>query len=176
MTELHDIENTIKNIDATLDKVDEQMANTTTTNDTEDNTFPVLYILMRTDLDSMNSGKAMAQASHASNAFAAEFGPSPANIRTTKNKELYEKWSHETTQAFGTVLVLDLQVGSELTSYVEEANALGLVAGVVHDPSYPVQDGDVTHHIPLDTCAYIFGDKANDHELSNLLSELDLHW
>ena len=30
---------------------------------------PVLYILMRTDMNSMNPGKAMAQASHASNAF-----------------------------------------------------------------------------------------------------------
>ena len=29
----------------------------------------VLYILMRQDLPSMNAGKAMAQASHASNAF-----------------------------------------------------------------------------------------------------------
>ena len=31
---------------------------------------PVLYILMRTDLNSMNPGKAMAQASHAGSAFA----------------------------------------------------------------------------------------------------------
>ena len=31
--------------------------------------FPVLYILMRKDLKSMNPGKAMAQASHAANAF-----------------------------------------------------------------------------------------------------------
>ena len=32
---------------------------------------PLLYILMRNDMDSMNPGKAMAQASHASNQFVA---------------------------------------------------------------------------------------------------------
>ena len=36
---------------------------------TTQETYPVLYIIMRNDLDSMNPGKAMAQASHASNAF-----------------------------------------------------------------------------------------------------------
>ena len=36
---------------------------------------PVLYILMRTDMDSMNPGKAMAQASHASNAFVSNAEP-----------------------------------------------------------------------------------------------------
>ena len=35
----------------------------------ETEVFPVLYILMRNDMKSMNPGKAMAQASHASNAF-----------------------------------------------------------------------------------------------------------
>ena len=34
----------------------------------------VLYILMRTDMDSLNPGKAMAQASHASNAFVYRWG------------------------------------------------------------------------------------------------------
>ena len=64
---------------------------------------PVLYILMRTDLDSMNRGKAMAQASHASNAFVnheildGTFGIA-SNMR--------EDWKHQTEQGFGTVLVL----------------------------------------------------------------------
>ena len=33
---------------------------------------PILYILMRTDMTSLNAGKAMAQASHATNAFIQE--------------------------------------------------------------------------------------------------------
>ena len=40
----------------------------------------VLYILMRNDLNSLNSGKAMAQASHASNAFVSHFHAYMQNI------------------------------------------------------------------------------------------------
>ena len=38
---------------------------------------PVLYILMRTDMTSLNAGKAMAQASHATNAFIPMPGAKP---------------------------------------------------------------------------------------------------
>ena len=70
---------------------------------------PVLYILMRNDLSSMNSGKAMAQASHASNAFA-------HYMRYTRCEEddgiecegLLNMWEDQTTQGFGTVLVLSV--------------------------------------------------------------------
>ena len=49
---------------------------------------PVLYILMRTDMDSMNPGKAMAQASHASNQFVAEY-----QEHAGCSKELYNCYS-----------------------------------------------------------------------------------
>ena len=62
---------------------------------------PVLYILMRTDMDSMNPGKAMAQASHASNAFVSNAEPG-YNV----DEELFNAWQQSTTQGFGTVLVL----------------------------------------------------------------------
>ena len=71
----------------------------------------VLYILMRTDMDSMNPGKAMAQASHASNAFVYRWG---------KEKAVKE-WQGETQQGFGTVLVLGV-TGDELYSVVEKVN------------------------------------------------------
>ena len=48
----------------------------------------VLYILMRTDMDSMNPGKAMAQASHASNTFVFRFG----------KENLVKQWQGETKQ------------------------------------------------------------------------------
>jgi hypothetical protein len=63
----------------------------------------VLYILMRTDLPSMNAGKAMAQASHASNAFMnkvkKDFDMSEISIKAVE-------WEKQTNQGFGTVLVL----------------------------------------------------------------------
>jgi len=37
---------------------------------------------------------------------------------------------------------------------------LPVVAGWVHDPTYPIRDGEVTHLIPLNTCAFVFGTKA----------------
>ena len=63
--------------------------------------IPVLYILMRTDMDSMNPGKAMAQASHASNTFVHSVEPG-YNV----DEALFDAWQKETQQGFGTVLVL----------------------------------------------------------------------
>jgi len=54
--------------------------------------------------------------------------------------------------------------------------SLGYVAGVVHDPTYPLVDGEVVHHIPLDTCAYIFvPDKETDTMAKVLLTQYPLH-
>ena len=72
----------------------------------------VLYILMRTDMDSMNPGKAMAQASHASNAFVFRFG----------KENLVKQWQGETQQGFGTVLVLDVP-GVQINDVVHRVNA-----------------------------------------------------
>jgi hypothetical protein len=50
------------------------------------------------------------------------------------------------------------------------------VAGVVHDPTYPIVDGDVVHHIPLDTCAYVFvPNKEKDEFASMMLKRFPLH-
>jgi peptidyl-tRNA hydrolase len=111
---------------------------------------PILYILMRNDMDSMNPGKAMAQASHASNQFVATL-PKDAH-------DIYNEWLQ--CNGFGTVLVLEVTEAQMRTS-VAVANALDLVSGVVHDPTYPLRDGDTTHFIPVDTCAFIFGDKVD---------------
>ena len=52
-----------------------------------------LYILMRTDLPSMNAGRAMAQAAHAANQFIKEYG---------NNKEV-QKWQKD-ANGFGTTI------------------------------------------------------------------------
>jgi|TARA_B100001093_G_C26690995_1_gene954805 hypothetical protein len=116
---------------------------------------------MRTDLDSMNPGKAMAQASHASNQFVATL-PKDAH-------DIYNEWLQ--CNGFGTVLVLGVTEVQMRTS-VAVANALDLVSDVVHDPTYPLRDGDSTHFIPLDTCAFVFGNKE---DCTPVVGNFELH-
>lgn len=58
----------------------------------------ILYIFMRNDLPSLNSGKAMAQASHASSQFIRLFRP--------ENNEIVRRWCDE-GKGFGTTIVLE---------------------------------------------------------------------
>ena len=126
----------------------------------------VLYILMRTDMDSLNPGKAMAQASHASNALVYRWG----------KENIVKEWQGETQQGFGTVLVLGV-TGDEMYKVVDTVKEdlrfkEEVYADIIHDPTYPVQDGEVVHHIPVDTCGYVFGDTDS---LEDLLGEYELH-
>lgn len=132
---------------------------------------PVLYILMRTDMDSMNPGKAMAQASHASNAFVSNAEPG-YNV----DEELFNAWQESTPQKFGTVLVLGV-TEVQMRTAVEVAESFGVdkfPCDIIHDPTYPLQDGDTTHFIPVDTCGYIFGDK-DDALLEAIIGKFELH-
>ena len=133
-------------------------------------TLPVLYILMRDDLDSLNPGKAMAQASHASNAFVKAH---QGDDQSKPGFYLYGQWECETSQGFGTVLVLACNE-TAMNTAVNVAEYCGFSSGVVHDPTYPIVDGDVVHHIPLDTCGYVFGDK-DDPVLQSILQHFELH-
>ncbi len=133
--------------------------------------IPVLYILMRTDLDSMNPGKAMAQASHAGSTFVHNAEPG-YNV----DEELFNAWQKETPQGFGTVLVLGV-TEVQMRTAVAVAESFGVdkfPCEVIHDPTDPLQDGDTTHFIPVDTCGYIFGDKENI-TLQAILQNFELH-
>jgi peptidyl-tRNA hydrolase len=140
-------------------------------------TVPVLYIIMRTDLDSMNSGKAMAQASHASNAFVKACNKAiETNTNSQPLSDAFEKWQNETAQGFGTVLVLEGQTMSSIEDSIELLYGYGHVAGVVHDPTYPILDGYAVHHIPLNTCGYVFiEDKSLHTAASDILKHYNLH-
>lgn len=120
---------------------------------------------MRSDMASMNPGKAMAQASHASNQFIANH--ESAGI---------SEWQDE-ANGFGTVLVLDIRNELEMEKSVRVAELFGLPAGIVHDPTYPVLDGKVVHHVPVNTCAYVFADANSDRyeEMREWLSDYQLH-
>jgi hypothetical protein len=129
---------------------------------------PALYILMRSDLDSLNPGKMVAQGAHAANQFVHEF---LTDVSTkTPYGSLYEQWRTSTPDGFGVTLCLDV-TGEQLPLVVQAAKRMGFAAGVTHDPSYPLRDGGVTHSLPLDTCGYVFGNRP---ELSILLGQFDL--
>lgn len=144
----------------------------------------VLYILLRNDLASMNFGKGAAQASHASNDFVEYM-----KCRMLETDEGLEcerscnRWQGfvddngnyiSTGLGFGTVLVLAVN-GKTMYERVALAMELGLHANVINDPTYPLRDGEVTHYIPLDTCAWIFFDDKNDHRNAIVVGDLSLH-
>jgi peptidyl-tRNA hydrolase len=111
------------------------------------------YILMRKDVPDYQSGKAMAQANHGGTKMVMDGLDNLthwADIRT---------WGSE-GGGFGTCIVLQVNA-SEMRSAVAHATILGLHCGIVHDPSYPVFDGEKVQTIPLDTCAYVFGRHAD---------------
>jgi hypothetical protein len=119
----------------------------------------------------MNPGKAMAQASHAANAMV-------HSVRKSKSKplrNLLDEWENETSQGFGTCIVLEctsMDKMEEVVSALRDGTYCS--AGIVHDPSYPLRDGKRTHLIPLDTCAWVFARKNNEVVQDNL-DGLDLH-
>jgi len=112
---------------------------------------PILYILIRTDMDSMNPGKGMAQAAHAANAFVASLGENPGD-----HVPGFHNWSNQTEQGFGTTMVVSVDSEYELVNMVKQAKAWGAPSDIILDPTYPVRDGNVTHAIPVKTCGYVF--------------------
>lgn len=125
-----------------------------------------LYILMRTDLASMNPGKAVAQGAHAANQCVFEAlkgGHDPVMA-------LLREWEAQTSAGFGTTITLGVN-GQQLAQTISLAQALGFHAGVTHDPTYPLVDGQVVHLLPLDTCGYVL---ARKDDMSFLLGNYSL--
>ena len=139
---------------------------------------------MRTDLGSLSTGRAAAQASHAASAFAKKYG----------NTEGYKKWAKQTPQGFGTAIVLgvkfndiaELSVNEDVKMFPQE---------IITDPDYVISisseivpflnadDGRILIEAIADkskyllhrseiTCAYIFGDKD---ALQPILGHLPLY-
>lgn len=117
-----------------------------------------LYFIVRTDMDSMTPGRVAAQVSHAtSHAKQTIENATPHN----PSREMLKKWEAETSQAFGTAIVLD---GNKIESIVETVEALqdlGIAAGLVLDPTYSIADGDVTHYVPAFTVGWALVDVKN---------------
>lgn len=146
-------------------------------------TVPVLYIIMRNDLGSLNSGKAIAQGAHAANAFVDHFHQLQQRNATTPtddcaqslNHSGFYQWERQTAQGFGTVIVLEGDI-NQINQTIDLSKKSGYIAGIVHDPTYPIVDGPTVHYIPLDTCSYVFvPDKSSDTTATSLLSHYPLH-
>lgn len=134
-------------------------------------TDPRLWILMRSDMVSMNPGKAMAQATHAANAMVHCI----KNAKCKDDKALLAKWEKETPEGFGTCIVLDVGTESHLKDTIQDALEIdGTSGNSIFDPSYPIKDGTVTHLVNVRTCGWIFGD-ANNPELRKILNKYPLH-
>lgn len=139
---------------------------------------PYLYILMRNDMESMNPGKAVAQGAHAANAFVfnvmqrwnASWNNTSMTLSPTQ-KDLFIGWQGSSLQGFGVTICLEVN-GDQLEGAVSIAQRSGFIAGIAHDPSYPIRDGKVVHLLPLNTCGWVFGPK---HDLVPILSQFDLH-
>ncbi|AKF13490.1 putative aminoacyl-tRNA hydrolase [Sinorhizobium phage phiN3] len=135
------------------------------------NGMPILYILMRTDLASLNPGKMAAQASHAANMSVGSGRKDAPN--------LVYAWERETPSHCGTTIVLDGGSMENINDIINEIAVKNFGSdaefsyGIWHDPSYPLRDGNFTHLIPLDVCGWVFtraGDPAQQ-----VLSTLELH-
>lgn len=114
----------------------------------------VLYVLMRTDVPDYVPGKAMAQANHAGTQFiirAAQF----EDRSFTKH---FDEWISE-GDMFGTCIVLGC-THLQMKTRLGIAHGLGLLTGIVHDPTYPIRDGHTMFTAPIDTCGYVFGRKS----------------
>ena len=115
-------------------------------------TKSILYILMRNDMDSLNPGKAMAQASHASARFIIETQYLDAH---GIDHDRVERWKKEGGGGFGTTIVLACDEETMLNK-IYMAKSMHLICGIILDGTYPLQDGDALHLFPVNTCAYIF--------------------
>lgn len=142
-----------------------------------DVSLPTLYLLMRMDLADMNPGKAMAQASHATNDFEV-FVRTVPTIRDNAQEDKkffysnflnkYKVWRDDRT--FGRCIVLESTL-DQIKDTVEDFYASGLIV----DPTYPWCNfyGDTFTSNVL-TCGWIFS-YSNLEPNEELLEKFKLH-
>ena len=134
---------------------------------------PYFYLLMRTDLASMNPGKAAAHGAHAGSLFTHDMGNLAGRETNASELRLLNMFNQWEASARGFGVAITLAVNGRTLDQVVNFMKMhpDAAANMVHDPSYPVTDGDVTHLIPLNTCGYVFGHKP---DLRPLLGQFGL--
>jgi peptidyl-tRNA hydrolase len=111
----------------------------------------IKYVLMREDVPQPLVGRHAAQSNHAGTAFVMRAYRKDDAVLMAEINE----WAKE-GDGFGTTIVKTVTY-AEMKQAVSLATLMGLYADIVHDPEYFVKDGDKTHFIPVDTCAFVFG-------------------
>lgn len=127
---------------------------------------PRFYVLVRTDMESMNPGRVAAQVSHATSMLHEDDAKSP----------LFNAWRKE-AGGFGTTIVLDGGTESDIRgAFTLFSNQESTRKYWVCDPKYPIQDGEVVHVIPnVLTCVAILVDADADSEVNDYLQSLMLY-
>lgn len=125
-----------------------------------------LYIFMRSDLHSLNPGKAMAQAAHAGTAFTSNFYEGVYEKILPKN--VFDEWTKEGVD-FGTTIVLDADE-KQVNSILEELEKenIKLPVGKIIDPFYPFKAQEellqfITDEIARQTDFNVVGDKVDSY-------------
>lgn len=158
-------------------------------------TYPVLYLFPRTEMESMNSGKAMAHTAHAANAFVYAMRKMPVGHDPVLISA-FNEWESSSDHGFGTTIVLEApwQRVLDVVSFLDDK--IGVASGLSTDPTYPyVVSNEVADLIPFDldtmprvvntsgkstlfrkedTCAWAFGMKDNIF-LSMTTKDFNLH-
>jgi len=141
--------------------------------------FPILYIILRNDLYSMTPGRALAQSSHIGHCLTHDMHDFQTVADPVTN--MFKKWKKSTTQGFGTAIVLAggtendiIECLKKVTQYGETQNPPEAACNIVMDPDYGVRDGGTTHYVSLNVGAYVFCDKNNP-ILQDILSVFPLH-
>lgn len=107
---------------------------------------PVLYVMVRTDMPSMNNGKAQAHSGHAVSAFTYEAVIKPMKIGSLPHP-IVERWIGMTSQGFGTQINLKMSyqdivnvidaVNRENGTALINPNLSYMLAELITDPEYP---------------------------------------
>lgn len=152
-----------------------------------DKNIPILYVFVRSELQSMTPGKAQAHSGHAANAFVFHH-----YIRQQEPDPAVGAWLNN-NQGFGTQINL-IGTWDQVTNAVKQAKYFGFAADIVRDPSYPYRvTREIYNLLPInihtadpvikdseqvtcfryeETAAYIFGNK---NELESILCHFQLH-
>lgn len=117
-----------------------------------------LYIIVRTDMASMNAGRVAAQCSHASNYFVKMAKEVVECLEDQDDQFIknFNEWENETDQGYGTVIILDGGTEEDILFQMGQMEQYYLTGKVV-DPEYPIRDGDTVHILKdVFTCAFAF--------------------
>ena len=141
-----------------------------------------LYIFLRSDLESLTPGKAAAQVAHAASQHAwraannDRAGNDAYGDWIDRGRELGSGRLDRDAEDFGTTLVLD--GGTFFPTADPGLIDLVLSAklnGCVRDPTYPIRDGRVTHHLDLITCYWAFDDLEKNLEFATRVKDFRLY-